>query len=178
MRSRPACVPCGPAAQLPRPPAPLAAAASMVGSRVRPSVLGGGSRVCWGPATPGQPARRGCTGQRWCAELPGLPRGSHRPRMTLGTATQPPVLCTPRSGIFFSAPSPGLSFAKTFAGQRLCGSRPGEVVSRGNRKTDFPLTQKDWSRLKLSGVGSCQPRLGPQGRRSDYEINLDKLVKC
>lgn len=50
--------------------------------------------------------------------------------------------------------------------------------SRGNRKTDFPLTQKDWSRLKLSGVGSCQPRLGPQGRWSGYEINLDKLVKC
>lgn len=45
VRSRPARVPCGPAAQLPGPPASLAAAAaSMVGGRVQPSVLCGGSR--------------------------------------------------------------------------------------------------------------------------------------
>lgn len=65
------------------------------------------------PATArARPARRDCTGKRWCAERPGLPSGPHGLLMTLGAAILAPVLGTPRRRVFFSAPSPGLRFHK------------------------------------------------------------------
>lgn len=52
---------------------------------------------------------------------------------------------------------------------------------QGIKKPDYLLESEGSSgnclRFSLTAVGSSQPRLGPQGRRGDEEINVDKLVK-